>query len=252
MRRIVFGCAFAAATVIWTQPRAHAATQTVSPIADAFVAASQPDNNFGISGGLEVSAPGSPAGEFQVVMRFDPAAARGAFDAEFGAGNWSVTGASLRLGTSPPNNAFFNPNVAGPVSVRWMQNDTWLEGSGSPGAPTTDGVTFNTLPTFLSTNDEPLGTFQFPGGNSGTNTYALSPSSGFGADVLAGNLVSLHVTAGPGTSYLFGSRSAPNDANRTVLTIQAIPEPSGALSIAVAAACLLARRVPVPSPSASS
>ena len=119
MRRFVIVAALGA-LLSTTATITHAATQTLAPVADAFVAASEPNNNFGAAGGIEVSAPGSPTGEFQAVMRFDPAPARAAFDAEFGTGNWSLTSVALRLGTTNPNNPFFNPNVAGPFTVTWM------------------------------------------------------------------------------------------------------------------------------------
>ena len=154
----------------------------------------------------------------------------------------SFTSASLRLTTTPASSGNFNANAAGPVNVSWMQNDAWVEGTGTPGSPTTDGITFNTLPSFLSGGDQSMGQFNFPGGNNGANTYNLSLASGFTADVLGGSLTSLRLFAANDTvSFLFNSRNFGTVANRPVLLIDAIPEPSAGCVIALMSIGLLRR-----------
>jgi hypothetical protein len=222
---------------------------TANPSADTFVLADDPALNYGGAGVLAVSNAAQDNGEFQTLMRFDLAAARSAFDAAFGAGGWRLDSASLRLNTSSPNNAIFNANAAGPVAVSWMQNDTWVEGTGTPNSPTTDGITFNSLPSFLGPADESLGTINFPGGNSGANTYALDLAPGFVADIMAGGPTSLRLlpsAAGP-ASYIFSSRSFQTVANRPLLTLTAVvPEPvaAGLVAAAVAAVAFRRRRHP--------
>jgi hypothetical protein len=221
------------------------ATATANPSADAFVAASNPTNNYGGAGGLAASAPGLANGEFQSLMRFDLSAAKASFDAAFGTGNWFVQSVTLRPTTTSPNNPIFNPNAAGPFDVGWMQNDAWVEGTGRPEAPTMDGVTFATLPSFLSGADQPMGSFNFPGGNSGNNTYILGLASGFTGDITSGSLASLRVFASSGaTSYLFNSRNVMNVANRPLLTVEAlaIPEP-GTIPSSCAVAVITMRRM---------
>ena len=223
MRLVVFTILIVASAV----SRAYPATQSVTPVADAFVRAVAADSNFGGAGAVVIAPPALSNGEHQGLMRFDLAPVKSAFDAQFGAGNWSVTSASLRLMTTPASSGNFNPNAAGPVSVSWMQSDAWAEGTGTPGAPTTDGVTFNTLPSFLSAGDQPMGTINFPGGNSGANTYSLILTSGFTGDVLSGGRASLRLFAGNDTvSFLFNSRNFGTVANRPVLIIDAVPEPA--------------------------
>ena len=133
----------------------------------------------------------------------------------------STTAAAVSLGDPD-----FNASAAGQFAVSWMQNDGWTEGTGTPQAPTTTGITFSTLSSFLTGADENLGSFSFNGATSGNSTNGLSLTSLFSADVLAGNAVSLRVSAADAAvSYLFDSRSFSTVSARPLLTITAVPEP---------------------------
>jgi hypothetical protein len=129
-----------------------------------------------------------------------------------------------------------------------MTNDAWVEGTGGPSAPTSDGVTFNTLPSFLNAADEAIGTFTFPGGTSGSNTYTLDLTNGFATDLAAGNNVSLRLLAADSSmSYLFNSRNFGTVANRPLLTVNAVavPEPTSvAMLMLVISTAWLGRREP--------
>lgn len=233
------------ALVACLAPSARAAQQiTVGPSADTFVYSGEPTYNYGAAGATEVSGAAGPSGEFQGLMRFDLAAAKAGFDAAYGVGGWKLDSASLKLVTASPNNPIFNPNVAGPIAVSWMQNDAWVEGTGGPTSPTGDGVTFATLPSLLGAADEPTGTINFPGGTSGSNTYSLTPSAGFTGDVLSGGNLSLRLSATGTTSYLFSSRTFSQTGNRPVMTLTAspVPEPAAGLALVAATGGLLARR----------
>ena len=214
-----------------------AATFTLNPIADAFVTTGPTGNltlnNYGGAGALSIAAPGLSRGEFQSVLQFDLSAARASFDSQFGAGQWSIQSITLSLTASAPNNPIFNTSAAGLFGISWMQNNSWLEGTGTPAAPTTTGITFSSLPGFLSAGDESLGTFSFAGGTNGTAAYSLGLTPGFSADVLAANVASFRLFAADSTvSYLFDSRNFGTASARPLLSIVAVPEP-GAL-------CLLA------------
>lgn len=229
-----------------TAQRVSAASVTMIPTADAFVTTgsdgSLSGNNYGAAGNLALSAVGKPQGEFQSVLRFDVSAAKAAFDAQYGAGLWSIQSVTLQLtANNPASNPIFNAQGAGQFQLSWMQNDTWVEGTGTPNAPTTDGISFNSLQsTFIGPNDEAIGTFSFAGATSGSNTYTLTLSSGFTADLLNGGLVSLRVySADSNVSYLFNSRSFNQTASRPMLTIDAVPEP-GSTVLALAGLSLLA------------
>ncbi len=205
---------------------AQAALVGLNPIADAFVVSSLPSDNYGAGGALSIAAPGSPNGEFASVMRFDSSVAKTTFDANYGAGNWTIQSATLRLTAAAPGNPIFNASAAGQFNISWMQNDSWVEGTGTPGSPSATGITYNSLPSFLSGSDAALGTFNFSGATSGMTTYTLNLSANFVNDLLAGNLASLRLFAADTTvSYLFNSRSFGTAANRPLLEITAVPEP---------------------------
>jgi hypothetical protein len=55
-----------------------------------------------------------------------------------------------------------------------MQNNGSTEGTGSPMAPTNNGITFSTLSNYVSTADSPLGTFGFNGTTNGVLTFKLN------------------------------------------------------------------------------
>jgi hypothetical protein len=224
-----------------------AATFTLNPSADAFMttgpSANLSGNNYGGAGALSVAAPGLANGEFQSVLRFDLSGAKTSFDTQFGLGQWTIQSISLSLTATSPNNPIFNPSAAGQFGISWMQNDSWVEGTGTPSAPTTTGITFSSLPSFLSAGDESLGTFSFAGGTSGSSAYTLSLTSGFQADAAAGNLVSLRLFAADSTlSYLSDSRSFGTAGARPVLSIVVVPEPTALSLLAVGAPLLLAAR----------
>ena len=187
-------------------------------------------NNFGGAGGLAVAASSLPKGTFQTVLQFDLAGARNSFDAQFGAGQWTLQSVTLQLTAAPNNNVnFFNPTAAGQFGISWLKNNSWVEGTGTPAAPTTDGISYDSLQsTFIDdADDQALGTFSFGGGSSGANAYLLDLSPGLIADVLAGDHLSLRVFAADNNvSYLFNSRTITSSANRPALIITAVPEPA--------------------------
>ena len=152
---------------------ARAATSSSNPTQDALVTAANPTSNYGGAGALGAAAAAVlPQGEFDSLLQFNLAAAKASFDSAFGAGLWAIDGMTLQLTATAPNNSIFNGfgagpgatniNFAGQFAVKWMQNDSWTEGNGTPAsASTTGGVTFSTLPIFVSGADESLGIFSF-------------------------------------------------------------------------------------------
>jgi hypothetical protein len=216
---------------------------------DAFVAAGPTGNlsgnNYGGGGALAVAASGLPNGEFQTVLKFDLSGARNTFNAQFGAGAWSIQSISLQLTSSPHNNAIYNEIAAGAFGISLMQNSTWVEGTGTAGNPTSDGINFNTLQSTFINNatDQNLGTFNFPGGSSGANTYTLCLSPGLVSDVLNGDEASFRMfAADEAVSYLFSSRSATATLNRPDLIITAVPEPGSMALLGLGLGLLALRR----------
>jgi hypothetical protein len=239
---IVFFVASAALTRTST-----AAVATAPDVADTFVAAGPTNNlsgsNYGAAGALSVTTGGQTKGEFQTVMRFDLSSAKAAFDSAYGPNNWTIQSAALQLTAASPNNPLFSASAAGSFAASWMQNDAWAEGTGDPRSPTADGVTFASLPTFLSPSDQALGTFSFAGGTSGANTYDLGLPPAFASDLSAGGPVSLRLSAADGSvSYLFNSRNFGTASARPVLTVTAVPEPMTAGLIVFGVLPVAARR----------
>ena len=231
---------------------ARSAQISLTPTADAFVSAANPNSNYGGAGGLAVSAAGLPKGEFGSLLQFDLAAAKAAFDGALGAGAWTIQSVTLTLTATPPNNPLFNGNAAGPggsnvnfagrFSLDWVQTDAWLEGTGTPAAPSGAGVTNSGLSGILGGGSEVLGTFDFNGATSGAVTYNLTLTPGLVGDVTAGSLLSLHGhAADSNVSALVNSRSAGATSSRPTLTITAVPEPATS-SLALAAIPVFYRR----------
>jgi len=231
---------------LWSFEPGHSsgATFSLNPSADAFVTTGPTGNlsisNYGGAGALSVAASGLPQGQFQSVLQFGLAGAKSSFDTQFGAGQWSIQSVTLQLTAVPPNNPIFNASAAGQFSLSWMQNDGWTEGTGNPGLPTSNGITFSTLSNFVSGADEALGTFSFNGATNGNFIYTLNLTSSFSADILAGSTASLRMFAADGTvSFVSDSRSIPTTSFRPLLTINAVPEP-GMLALGGVGVSLLA------------
>lgn len=200
-----------------------------------------------------VAGSASGNGIFQTLLKFQLLGAKNQFDTQFGTGNWTITGISLRLAGNfatqggTPNNLIFPTINAGAFGVSWLGNDLWTEGTGSPSSPTVDGVTYNQLSLLTGVGDESLGLFNYiPPGNNVSTTWVLSTPSGFLADIGSGGDASLLLFATDSSvSYLFNSRTYGTAGNRPLLTITAIPEPGTfalVLGGTLAAGCLLGRR----------
>jgi hypothetical protein len=222
-------------------PTAHGqiVTAAINPVSDAFVTpgadGSLANYNYGGAGALAISATGSPNGPFQTAMQFNFASTAASLDAEIGVGLWSIQMVTLQLAAANPVNAIFNPSMAGQITISWMQNNNWAEGAGSPNSPDTttpNALTYNSLQTLISANDQTAATFSFSGTTSGTVTVSFAPPPGLLAEILAGGLSSFRLYAADSqVSMLVNSRSFPIAANQPMLTLTAIPEPgAGALA----------------------
>lgn len=194
------------------QSCAGQSTFSLNPSGDAFVTTGPTGNlstnNYGAAGALAVAAPGSAKGEFQSVLQFGLAGAKSSFDSEFGAGQWTVQSVTLQLTATAPNNNIFNSTSAGQFAISLMQSNGWTEGAGTPGAPTSNGITFSTLSNFVGAADSSLGTFSFNGATNGAFTYTLSLTPDLSADILTGGTASLRMFAADTVvSGLFDSRN---------------------------------------------
>lgn len=230
-----------AATTVTLQPDGSSATN-----GDAFVSArtsptDQTVKNYGAAGALEISAAGAAKGEFKSVLRFDTSTATSAFNAAYGAGNWAIDSITLQLTVANPANAIFNSNAAGQFLVQWLQDDSWIEGNGTPAASNSvsGAITWNSLAPLIAAGVQSEGTFNYNNEAVGTQMlFTLTSTSGLLDDVLNGTQASLVLSSStPGTSVLFNSRNNGVAGNLPGLILTASPtaspEPSRALLVVV-------------------
>jgi hypothetical protein len=198
-------------------------TYTGTTDADAYLATGSPDNpagtdltglNFGAAGILVIAPAASLKGEFQSVIRFNLSNAVTLFNTSLGANNWTMTNISLQLTSNygaageQPDNLIFNVINGGNFVIEWLSNDNWVEGTGRPKQPTTDGVTYDSLPTLLSGTDVNLCTNTYvPPGDNVPVTWTLPLNANLVANVTSGGEVTLLFYAADNQiNYLFNSR----------------------------------------------
>lgn len=219
---------------------AHSATTiltvSVTPSADTFVRSAAPTLNYGGAGAIAVSgagatnAAGQTNGAFDSLIRFPASNIVAALDAAIGSHAWVITGARLHLTEmAAPPHPMFNRGI-GTFEVRWIARDNWIEGTGVPVQPTTDGVRYQDLPSLLSSGtDVSLGHFS----NSGLDaslTFELAPASAFANDIRAGGEVGLYLTAvSPQIGFTIESRTFALSNNWPTLEITAVSAPNGVL-----------------------
>jgi len=228
-------------------------TVSTNSIQDAFVRSADPTHSYGLAGALSVSGlvatngSGVQQGQLDSFLRFDVSAAVSQFNNAFGAGQWTITNVSLTLTEqASPAQTIFNRGV-GQFEVRWIANDSWVEGNGTPTSPGTTGIKWNDEPSVLNPGvDQTLGMFVNPGTN-GTVTMALGLPTSFLSDLSAGGAVSLFLTAPTNSTvgFTFNSKDFTGSSSAwPTLAITAIPEPGAAGLVLLAGLVLGARGRP--------
>ncbi len=240
-----------ASMVAWTAHAQSAATVDLASTADAFVRSADATRNYGGAGALAVSGSGASNGSglqnglYDTLMRFSLGSAASSFDAAFGPGSWSLSAVTLRLTeVAAPANAIFNRGV-GSFAISWMANDSWLEGTGSPSTPTTDGVIWSDLASLMPAGSTvALGTFENAGQSTRQGFELPLTDTTFVNDLMSGGEASFHLTAAdPGVGFTFNSRIFGTSSARPVLEITAVPEPGiTALTVVGGIAFLVGRR----------
>jgi hypothetical protein len=246
MRNVVFcglGLWLAGVIGAWAQ-----ITVTNTPVADAFVRSADTTNNYGAAGALSVSGSiatnptsGFQEGRLDSFLQFNVTNAVTSFDSSFGAGQWAISSVTLTLTAQTPNNTIFNLG-AGQFEVRWIGNNSWLEGTGTPTSPTTNGITYAQEPSILNTNvDESLGTFTYNGATSGQVKLSLGLPSGFISEISTGGLAGFYMTATPGSTvgFTFNSRNFTTSSDWPALDITAVAVPEPATAILLGLSCMV-------------
>jgi hypothetical protein len=235
---------------------ASALTVDTNPDADAFVRSLDATHNYGaagadsVSGSAALNGSGQQMGLLDSVLRFSLGGTISQFNSTFGVGGWTITGISLQLTEqAAPNNSIFNRGQ-GQFEIRWLNSDSLTEGTGTPMAPTTDGIVYNDESSILNPgSDLSLGTFANAQMNT-RQTFALpTTSSAFLADIQNGGEVELFLTAASNSiGFTFNSKDFTTASARPVLevTAAAVPEPSaiGLLGFGLIILCLVRQRWP--------
>jgi hypothetical protein len=188
--------------------------------------------NYGSAGSLAVSGPnavngsGVANGVFDSFIRFNTAAMVASFNTLYGANNWVIDGANLRVfETGAPANSLFNRGV-GAFEIRWIANDAWTEGTGTPVTPTTNGISYNNEAALLNSGtDVSLGIFTNAGIDRTLN-FPLALAPALVNDLRAGGEVGFYLTAvDPGIGFTMDSRNFVTNSLRPVLELSAVPRP---------------------------
>ena len=212
--------------------RAQTTTVAATPAADAFVRSLAPGSNYGAAGALSVSGAGAVNGSgqqnglFDSLIRFSTADVASSLNGQFGSNGWLVTGATLVVSeVGAPNNAIFNRGV-GELEIRWIRSDTWVEGTGTPNVPTTDGVACQDLTSVLNPSvDVSLGRFTNSGVN-GAVSFPLAVAEGLVSNILTGTDLNLYLTAASySVGFTFNSRNFTTSNAWPSLTITAVARP---------------------------
>ena len=223
------------AACCWLAFVSFATAQVISTnisVADTFVRSLDPTHNYGGAGALAVSGAiatnvlGQQEGLLDSFLRFDTSSAVSNFNSSFGPGQWMIVRATLNLfEQGAPNNTIFNRGV-GPFEVRWITTNSWMEGTGNPNAPTTDGVVWNDEPSMFTNLDESLGTF-VNGGTDGLVRASLGMPSGFVGDISTGGLASFYMTAPTNSTvgFTFHSHNFVDSTQWPFLELMAVPTP---------------------------
>jgi hypothetical protein len=169
--------------------------------------------NFGAAGTLVVAPASSASGETQSVIKFNLAAGVAQFNSGYGSNNWTITGVTLDLASNygvagvQPNNPIFPVISGGKFVIEWLSDDDWLEGTGTPNLPTTDGVCFNSLPALLMPPREILCTNIYsPPGDNVRVFWPLPLTTNLVPDICGGGDVTFRFYAADNqVGYLFNS-----------------------------------------------
>jgi hypothetical protein len=237
-RRAIFLLPLVCAILVFTNAHAQV-TYTTTTVQDAFLTSGSADNpfgtgaaglNFGAAGALAVSPASADKGEFVSVLMFNFTNAVALFNSACGLNNWTITNITLRLASNfatnglQPNNMIFNVVSNGNFVIEWLSDDTWVEGTGNPGQPTTDGVTFDDLPALLSGPTSILCTNTYiPPGDNVPVFYTLPLDTNLLADIDGGGNATLFFYAADNQiDYLFNSREYGR-GNQPLINVTATP-----------------------------
>ena len=213
--------------------RAQVTKFFVTPDADTFLRSAAPASNYGgagaisVSGSAAVNDSGQQNGLFDSLIRFPATNIMAWANAALGSNSWMFSRVTLHMvELGAPANALFNRGV-GSFEIRWIASDDWTEGTGTPNAPTTNGVAYGDLSSILNPNtDVSLGHFTNAGVD-GPVSFDLALDPSFLSDLRSGGEVSLYLTAASAdVGFTADSRSFGTASSRPSLEIAVTPVPA--------------------------
>ncbi len=128
------------------------------------------------------------------------------------------------VGGVQPNNPIFNVINGGQFAIEWLSDANWVEGTGTPNLPTTDGVCYDSLPELLTPPCEILCTNTYvPPGNNIRVFWPLPLTTNLVGNITNGGNVSLLFFAADNqVGYLFNSYKYGR-GNEPYLNVVALP-----------------------------
>ena len=218
---------------------AQPATFSQRVAADTFVSSGLPDANFGTLGAMEIASPTTAQPRTEMtLLGFDTSAMQASFNTQYGAGNWTVTGVTLRLFSNvalagqQPGNGIFNRIAAGGFEFDLLGNNNWNESS----------ITWNTLPAILPGGNNantltPLGSFNWDATGATSSSWTLTAAQPLVDEINAGSEVTVlgQPTTGSTVGYLFNTLTL--NPGFLDVTVEPAPEPS-TLALVAAFLCV--------------
>ncbi|HTY88729.1 MAG TPA: PEP-CTERM sorting domain-containing protein [Candidatus Acidoferrum sp.] len=208
-----------------------ASPTTVSQVveADKYVSSGQPTVNFGSMGAMMIAVPtaAQPRTE-ESLIRFNTASIKSTLDADYGAGNWTITSITLSLFSNfstagqQPGNSSFNKIAAGGFEFDWLSNDSWSE----------TAITWNNLSTVLpgtgGNTSASLGAYYWTADGSTSQNWTLNLDPNLVNDIDTGDKVTIfgQPTAGSTVGYLFNTLNNNPAVLNVAADLTPVPEPS--------------------------
>ncbi len=239
-----------AAAVIGSASCVHASV-IVSSTEEAMVLSGSPNEVWDPKGATEISSNGlnsaSSGNTEYALMYFNTSSAVASLNAQYGTGDWTITGVSLQLASNfatagvYPNNSVFNEIEPGSFNINWISNNGWITSSSG-------GVTWSTLHNYLpeaasANQEEAEGTFYYAANGSSPSVWTLTTTSDFLTSIDAGGGVSLFGTpADNNVGYLSNTVTQGNPAELIITAQAVVPEPASLSLLTLAGTALLSRR----------
>jgi len=206
-----------------------AQTTMLSQVVDmnTFVSSGQPTVNFGTMGAMEIAVPTVAQNRTEEsLIQFNTGTPESEFNADYGVGNWMVTGVSLKLYSNfatagqQPGNTSFNQIAAGGFELDWLSDNNW----------SATAITWNNIASVLPGTGnnalDSLGDFNFLASGTSPNTWTLGLDPNLLSEITSGSPVSIfgQPTAGSTVGYLFNTLN--NNPPVLNVTVAPAPEPT--------------------------